>query len=67
MTTEGSSEASDVNINDDLSVARIVEIVQGAAVLQEVPGRRRIYNGTLTGGKPCKVQDLYTKIIDVVP
>ena len=51
MTTEGSSEASDVNINDDLSVARIVEIVQGAAVLQEVPGRRRIYNGTLTGGE----------------
>ena len=41
-------ETLDMTISEDLSIAKIVELVQGAAVLHDIPGRKLLHNGTVT-------------------
>ena len=43
------ADVAESGLGDDLSVSKIVEQVQGAAVLQEIPGRKMLHNGMVTG------------------
>ena len=38
-------EVIDLSITEDMSIAKIVELVQGASVLHDIPGRKMIHNG----------------------
>ena len=43
------NETLEVSISEDMTISKIVELVQGAAVLHDIPGRKPLWNGTLTG------------------
>ena len=45
--TSEKNEALDISITEDLSIAKICELVQGAGVLHDIPGRKMIHNGNL--------------------